>query len=342
VFAAQRLTKKSIDERGALCYTASGKKEKLSLTERACTVKSNDAHADRSHGFTLIELLTVIFIIGLLAAILIPAVSRARMTAKVGAAEADLRSLATALSDYQIDHATLPPMAGCPVRDIDPGHPTFVFPYIARLGLIDQEMRPSFYDRWSSSEDLNANLALDGIAEDRPQFRVINTITKEGVWELNEVLDRRPVPYQYFPVNSNNLRKFRQWLAANNPDDPRADGNYDISVLTAPIESGGAGIPALTDGSGNVVGFNTPFYDRFVVFSLGPDQTDHDIIPRNATSMDELRLRAYYRATLDLNNNDALDFNYRDRIKRTETTPLPDFGRPYKRGDAGIIILVGP
>ena len=67
-----------------------------------------------------------------------------------------------------------------------------------------------------------------------------------------------------------------------------------------------------------------------------------DIIPRNATTRDELRLRAYYRVTLDLNGNDALDFNYRNRIRKTETTPLPDVGRPYKRGDSGVIILMGP
>lgn len=302
-------------------------------------MKNHNSSVDHSRGFTLIELLTVIFIIGLLAAILIPTVGRVREKAKVTGAEADLRSLATAMSDYRIEYTTFPPIAGCPVRDVLPGH---TYPYIARLGLIDQDKRASFYDRWSESEDLNGNNQLDGLAEDQPQFIVTNTVTKAGYWDWNGELDQGPVPYQYFPVNSDNLRKFRQFLSDNG--DPRADNRYDIDILTAPVEDGGAGIEPLDSNEGE--GFNTPFYDKFVLFSLGPDQSDHNIVPRNATSLDELRIRAYHRATIDLNGNQAPDFNYRDRIRGTEAPPgaavLPDFGMPYKRGDSGIIVFMGP
>ncbi len=305
-------------------------------------MKSHTENADSSRGFTLIELLTVIFIIGLLAAILLPAISGVRRRAKVAGAEADLKNLSTAMSAYQIDYTTLPPIAGCPVRDVPPGH---TYPYIARLeGMIDQDKRASLYDRWSESEDLNGNNVLDGLAEDQPRFIITNPVTKAGYWDWNGELDRGQVAYQYFPVNTNNLRRFREFLVRRN--DPRADNNYDLDVLTAPVADGGAGIDPLVNDSNEVVGFKTPFYDKFVIFSLGPDQSDHDIIPRNATSLDELRIRAYHRATLDLNGNEAPDFNYRDRIKGTEAPPgaalLPDFGRPYKRGDSGIIVFMGP
>ena len=310
-------------------------------------MKNETDCTDPCRGFTLIELLTVIFIIGVLAAIIIPALSRARERAKVTGAEADLRSLATALGDYQIDHTTLPPITGCPVRDIGPGNPA---PYIARLGLIGQDMRTKFNDRWSASEDLNNNDAAnepfstpgEQMAEDQPRFIIRDNITKQGAWELNGRADRGPVPYQYFPVSSDNLRKFRNFLAANNPNDPRADNHYDISILTRPVSEGGAGIPALRDERDNIVGFDTPVYDKYVLFSLGPDGTDHDIIPRNATTRDELRLRAYYRATFDGNSDEILDFNFRHRTKGTGYGPLPDLGKPYKRGDSGIIILTGP
>jgi len=305
-------------------------------------VKNHAGNSDGSRGFTLIELLTVIFIIGLLAAILLPAISGARRRARVTAAEADLKNISTALSDYQIQYATLPPIAGCPVRDIGPGYP---YPYMAFLeGMIDQDKRPSLYDRWSASEDLNGNNALDGLAEDQPQFIITDPVTKAGYWDWNGVLDSVRVPYQYFPVNSNNLRRFREFLSRRS--DPRADNNYDLDILTTPVEDGGAGIDPLIDDSNDVVGFKTPFYDKFVLFSLGPDQSDHDIIPRNASSLDEMRIRAYHRATLDLNGNQAPDFNYRDRIRKTEAPPaaalLPDFGQPYKRGDSGIIVFMGP
>ncbi|MCG3199826.1 MAG: prepilin-type N-terminal cleavage/methylation domain-containing protein [Candidatus Omnitrophica bacterium] len=64
----------------------------------------------RGFGFTLIELLIVIAIVLILIAIAIPNMLAAMTRAKVTRASADLRTVATALEEYQIDYRKYPTM----------------------------------------------------------------------------------------------------------------------------------------------------------------------------------------------------------------------------------------
>ncbi len=59
-------------------------------------------------GFTLIELLIVVAIIAILAAIAVPNFLEAQVRSKVSRAEADMRSLATALESYFVDNNHYP------------------------------------------------------------------------------------------------------------------------------------------------------------------------------------------------------------------------------------------
>lgn len=63
----------------------------------------------RPSGFTLIELLIVVAIIAILAAIAVPNFLEAQTRSKVSRAQADMRSLATALEAYQVDTNHYPP-----------------------------------------------------------------------------------------------------------------------------------------------------------------------------------------------------------------------------------------
>ena len=59
-------------------------------------------------GFTLIELLIVVAIIAILAAIAVPNFLEAQTRAKVSRVKADLRTLATGLESYRVDHNRYP------------------------------------------------------------------------------------------------------------------------------------------------------------------------------------------------------------------------------------------
>jgi len=61
-----------------------------------------------ARGFTLIELLIVVAIIAILAAIAVPNFLEAQTRAKVSRARADMRTEATALETYHIDHNEYP------------------------------------------------------------------------------------------------------------------------------------------------------------------------------------------------------------------------------------------
>ena len=76
----------------------------------ASSLNFNDAQKS-GDGFTLIELLIVIAIIGLLATVILLALSSARVKARDAKRQADMHQLANALELYYQDHGSYPPNA---------------------------------------------------------------------------------------------------------------------------------------------------------------------------------------------------------------------------------------
>jgi len=107
-------------------------------------------------GFTLIELLVVISIIGILVALLLPAVQQAREAARRASCKNNLKQIGIALHNYHEAHLTFPPFlinrTGSPSRiaDVDKGANWLVFllPYLDQAPL---------YDKWDLNIPANQN-----------------------------------------------------------------------------------------------------------------------------------------------------------------------------------------
>ena len=89
----------------------------------------------RNRAFTLVELLVVIAIIGILVALLLPAVQAAREAARRMSCQNNLKQLGLALHNYHDTHKALPASStGAPNHTWAP----FLFPFIEQSNLYDQ------------------------------------------------------------------------------------------------------------------------------------------------------------------------------------------------------------
>jgi len=110
----------------------------------------------RRQGFTLVELLVVIAIIGILIALLLPAVQAAREAARRTQCSSHLKQIGLALHNYHDTHRCFPPFlihrTGTPSRiaDVDKGANWLVFllPYVEQNAL---------YDKWDPHIPANQN-----------------------------------------------------------------------------------------------------------------------------------------------------------------------------------------
>src|SRR6478735_5739484 len=95
---------------------------------------------DSRKGFTLVELLVVIAIIGILVALLLPAIQAAREASRRGSCSNNMRQIGVALHDFELAHKRLPPGAvwSNGPKTFSRG-PTLVYllPYIEELALFN-------------------------------------------------------------------------------------------------------------------------------------------------------------------------------------------------------------
>lgn len=91
----------------------------------------------RQSGFTLIELLVVIAIIGVLVALLLPAVQSAREAARRLSCRNNLKQIGLAMHNYHGTHRCLPPGRGAVLPAVFSAH-AYLLPYIEQANLQNQ------------------------------------------------------------------------------------------------------------------------------------------------------------------------------------------------------------
>ncbi|MEW4563124.1 DUF1559 domain-containing protein [Bremerella sp. JC770] len=149
-------------------------------------------------GFTLVELLVVIAIIGVLIALLLPAVQQAREAARRMQCTNNLKQLSLSLHNYHDSLGSFPPgwiylasgRGTSTLGDPSFGWGTFVLPYIEQSALFDQ-MNPGTVD-YASVPDTLAETKLDAFIcpSDNPPGPVVFSSHSQGPSNYSAVMGR--------------------------------------------------------------------------------------------------------------------------------------------------------
>jgi type II secretion system protein G len=186
-------------------------------------------------GFTLIEVLVIVFIIGILMAILVPSLSRAREQAKVVIVNAELRQIGVALDMYFDDYRKFPPTQ----EDCGTGKLTDHL-YQLPNALIANDYLPSM----PKSEAMKTNM------EDR--FHLGHTYKYRSVGEIivnRDIIEKYSCAQLWipdnFPASSSIDPEKGRWRPDETECEPHSGGNKGVFPLVSPVS--------------------------WVVFSLGPN-----------------------------------------------------------------------
>lgn len=175
----------------------------------------------KCHAFTLVELLVVIAIIGILIAMLLPAVQAAREAARRMQCTNNMKQIGVALHMYNETHSVFP--RGCE-QYIDTGQPQVLMQHTWAAGIL------AYLEQQQLAEDFQKHLENGGYSAAFP-------------------FTNKSIPAFQCPSDPNSPK-----TAQSPPDD--AFGNYVLCSGNTLLNQPSAGIPAAT-ASGSL---NGPFY----------------------------------------------------------------------------------
>ncbi len=119
----------------------------------------------KGKGFTLIEMLVVIAIIAMLAGMLLPALSKARIRARVAKAKAEMLNIRVAIEQYYADYSTYP------TNDVNLNYST---------GTVAEEKYGALYKLKKDSKSYTSSIPMDPFDNSKPYMYFSNEDDHDG------------------------------------------------------------------------------------------------------------------------------------------------------------------
>jgi prepilin-type N-terminal cleavage/methylation domain-containing protein len=237
----------------------------------------------RWSAFTLIELLVVIAIIGILAGLLLPALARAKVSAKVTTAKAEMQNLKTAITQYQTEYSRLPASAASVNAALSTVGNDFTWGTVTKTTPIVNGYSVINGTKWENCNSEVLNILMANDETNVPPLAVDSV----NVNFFNQYNPRKHVFFQPKVANSSTLISDTPGVDVNgiirdpfgNPYMITEDLNYDNKCYDA---------------------FYTPLYAKFnvaptnipgevMIWSAGPDKNiDANTDPKQGVNKDNI------------------------------------------------------